>query len=187
MSLPRTGSVVSPLRFPGPVWRYALLFQSWTQLQAWAVLVLGTLVAVNGVLMFAGSRLLPLEAVISMVLGSLPSVFMVLPAEFALRPYSPQLFAAVSSNLDALGYRPRADRDGGVVFEQNLPKWLRWAEGNVTLERTDTTIVVRGPCSSSGRSSVPCVKDWQATRLECHDVSASGAAVPGARRWRRPA
>jgi len=102
------------------------------------------LVVVNGLLVLAGLRLLPLEAVIAAVFGSLPSDFMALPAEFVLQPYSPQLSAAVKSELDALGYRPRADKDGGVNFEQNLPKCLRWAEGNVTVERTDATITVRG-------------------------------------------
>lgn len=144
MSSPSSGSIVSPLQFPRPVWRYLLLFQSWTQFQAWAVLVLAMLVVVNGLLVLAGLRLLPPEAVIAAVFGSLPSVFMVLPAEFALQPCSHQLSAAVKSELDALGYRPRADKGRGVIFEQYLPKCLRWAEGNVTVERTDATITIRG-------------------------------------------
>lgn len=144
MSSPSSDSIVSPLQFPRPVWRYVLLFQSWTQFQAWAVLVLAMLVVVNGVLMLAGLRLLPLEAIIAAVFGSLPSVFMVLPAEFTLRPCSHRLSAAVKNELDVLGYRSRTDKDGGLIYEQNLPKWLRWAEGNVEVERTETAIVVRG-------------------------------------------
>ena len=78
------------------------------------------------------------------MLGSLPSVFMVLPAEFALTPCSHQLSAAVKSELGTLGYRPRGSEDGCGIYEQNLPRCLRWEEGNVAIERRDATVIVRG-------------------------------------------
>lgn len=140
-----TRPAISPLRFPHPVWRYLVLFQSWTQFQAWATLILVMVLILNGLIIVTESQLLPLEGVlIGAVLGSLFSVFMVLPTEFKLSCCSTKLFVTVENELEALGYIQFDSKADLVVYRQNLPKFLRWTEGNVSIERTETDATVKG-------------------------------------------
>lgn len=143
--LPSTRPTISCLRFPEPIWRYLLLFQSWGQLQSWTVLILAMALVVNGVIILTESQTLPLEGtVIGAALGSLCSLFMVLPTEFELKHCSIQLFESVESELESLGYARRDRKSDLVIYQQNLPKLLRWEEGNVLIKRADTNVIVSG-------------------------------------------
>jgi hypothetical protein len=88
---------------------------------------------------------LPIEGVLAgAVLGSLCSVIMVLPAQFSVRPHSTALFGLLTSGLDELGYVPLNSQTGAVVYRQNLPGFLRWHEGNVSIERSGDCLFVKG-------------------------------------------
>ncbi|MFC4929526.1 hypothetical protein ACFPAH_02665 [Massilia sp. GCM10023247] len=122
-----------------------MLFQSWSQFQAWAVLILAMVLGINILIMLSGSQLLPLEGiVIGAVLGSLCSLFMVLPAEFELGNCSIHLFELVKSELQALGYVQRDGKSDCVIYQQNLPRLLRWEEGNFLIKQSGTNVIFNG-------------------------------------------
>jgi len=138
--------VVSSLRFPLPAWRYALLFQSWSQFQSWALIVLGTVLAINGLLALLQSHVVPVEGVlIGSVFGSLFSVIMVLPAEFEFKPGPSSALTTVQNYLEYFGYVRGEDGANAIVYRQKLPKFLRWEEGKVFIKQTDGSITVKGP------------------------------------------
>lgn len=145
MSSSNNGSVISKIKFPQPAWRYFLLFQSWSQLQAWSVLIFATILIINGIIIFFGVKLLPLEGVLAgAIIGSLCSVFMVLPAEFELGQCSIKLLALVKSEIESLGYVQRESENGLTVYQQKLPKIFRWEEGNVYVGKSGANVNVRG-------------------------------------------
>lgn len=145
MSSSNNGSVISKIKFPHPAWRYLLLFQSWSQLQSWSALILGTIIIINGIIIFFGVKLLPLEGVLAgAIIGSLCSLFTVLPAEFELSQCSIKLLALVKSEIESLGYVQRESEKGLTVYQQNLPKIFRWQEGNVCVTQSGVNVNVRG-------------------------------------------
>lgn len=139
-------SNISRLTFPQPAWRYLLLFQSWNQLQSWGCSVVAALVLISSLLTFLEPRFLTFEGMlVGAVLGSLCSVIMVLPTEFVVRPRSDHLFATLKSEVEALGHVLLDSRTDAAVYRQKMPRYWRWDEGNVTIERVGKGLVVRGP------------------------------------------
>lgn len=146
MSTSHRQTAVSGLKFPLPAWRYALLFQSWSQFQSWAIIVLGTVLAINGLLALLQSHVVPVEGVlIGCAFGSLMSVIMVLPVEFEFKPSSCNPQATLQNYLEYFGYVRSDDGTNAIVYRQKLPKFLRWEEGKVFITRPDGSIRVKGP------------------------------------------
>lgn len=132
--------------FSRPAWRYLLLFQSWSQLQSWALFVIAMNVLIYCVLRLSETRVLPVEgALIGTVLGSLCSVIMVLPTQFIVTSNRDYLFNSLSSELKGRGYVLLGSQKDIVIYRQNLPRLLRWDEGNVAIERTADCLIVKGP------------------------------------------
>jgi hypothetical protein len=127
------------------MFRYLLLFQSWAQLQKWFLLILPTIVIINEIVIYFGLKVLPLQGVLlGAVLGSLCSVAMVVPAEFVLSSCSVKLFDSVKSEIESLGYGQRESANGLTIYQQKLPKILRWEEGEVSVEEAGADVYVRG-------------------------------------------
>ena len=137
--------LVSPLEFPHPAWRYVLLFQSWMQVQSWAILILGAALVTTSVLKLVEAGTMPPEVVVGVVFGSLFSVLMVLPAQFTLATEACHLLEALESELGKLGYVRLAEEAGNLVYRQDLPRLLRWDEGNVAMTNSDLGAAVKGP------------------------------------------
>lgn len=137
---------VSSVTFPKPAWRYLLLFQSWSQLQSWGFFVIAAVVMVNGLLGLFDIGDLPVTAIlVGAALGALGSVIAVLPTEFLVRWSSNHPFRSLTSELEGLGYVLQAAQADTVVYRQNLPRLLRWDEGNVVIERAGDRLIVKGP------------------------------------------
>jgi hypothetical protein len=100
---------------------------------------------INGLLILTAPKLLPLEGVvIGAIIGSLFSVFMVLPAEFEIKQCSSKLLGLIKIELEALGYGQLKNESCLAVYQQKLPKILRWKEGNVCIEQDEGNVTVRG-------------------------------------------
>ena len=146
MSLPVGVPGVSNVTFPKPVWRYALLFQSWSQLQSWGLFVFAAIVLMNFFFGLSETGGPPMEGIlVGALLGSLVSVIMVLPTSFVVSPCPERVVHALTSELDVLGYVLLDAQADTVIYRQKLPRMLRWDEGNVSIERAGNTLIVTGP------------------------------------------
>jgi hypothetical protein len=137
---------IPKLVFPLPAWRYALLFQSWSQFQSWALTGLLTALAITALLVLVKANVPPVGGLLAgSVLGSLISVVTVLPAEFEFKQGSASHLVTLQNYLEHYGYVRIDNGIDAIVYRQNLPKLLRWEEGQVRIERTGDRIVVKGP------------------------------------------
>jgi hypothetical protein len=146
LSAPHLQPAISTLEFPLPAWRYALLFQSWSQFQSWAMTGLATALSIAALLVLTTTNAPPVGGLLAgSVLGSLISVVMVVPVEFGFEPGSASHLVTLQNDLERYGYVRIDNGSDAIVYRQNLPKFLRWKEGNVCIGRTGDGIVVRGP------------------------------------------
>jgi hypothetical protein len=136
---------VSKLEFPLPLWRYLLLFQSWRQLQSWIIIVVGTVLLIYGAIKSIGALLLPIEGVlVGMTFGSIFAVVMVIPAEFYVVRRTERLTGLLANQLNQVGYVQASQTAKVIIYKQNLPRFLRWDEGDVSIEECGDKVVVKG-------------------------------------------
>jgi hypothetical protein len=137
---------VSSVTCPLPARRYAMLFQSWAQLQSYLLIVLGCTLAIHGLALASGARVMPLLALLAAVAaGGLISVLMVLPARFTVSPASEAAVRRVVTEIECARYIEVGARGNAIVYRQNLPRLLRWNEGNIHAARDGDTLVLTGP------------------------------------------
>jgi len=137
---------VSAVTFPHPHWRYLLLFQSRRQLESWLVTVL---LAASGVYLSVTlfhQPLAPLATILSaVVVVSLCSVLMVLPAQLTVSAAAPDTFPLLYARLDAMRYVEGSRFGKNIVFRQDLPRFLRWDEADLTMRTETGTVTFTGP------------------------------------------
>jgi hypothetical protein len=143
---------VSPATYPRPAWRYWLLFQSWRQFSSWLAILLVSAMAIQSLALLAGVALLSTAVLLAaLALGGLISVIMVLPARVTLAPSSEVAVGRVIDELTFMRYVEVGARGNAVVYRQNLPRVLRWDEGNIHLARDGDTLVISGPMANLRR------------------------------------
>jgi len=143
---------VSVTAYPLPAWRYWLLFQSPRQLASWIVLLLLSALALQSLALLAGVALLSTVVLLAaLALGGLVSVVMVLPARVTVSPSSEVAVGRVIDELGFLRYTEVGARDNAVLYRQNLPRFLRWEEGNIRLARDGADLVISGPMVNLSR------------------------------------
>lgn len=137
---------VSALAYPLPARRYWILFQSWPQLQSYLLIVLACTLAIHGLAVVSGARVMPLGALLAAVAaGALVSVLMVLPARFSVAPASEAAVRRAVTEVECARYVEAGARGNAIVYRQNPPRLLRWDEGNITIARDGDTLVLTGP------------------------------------------
>lgn len=137
---------VSSVLYPRPAWRYCLLFQSWKQFSSWLALLLVSALAMQSLALLAGAPLLSTAVLLAaLAVGGLISVAMVLPVRVSVTPSSEQAVGRVIDELGFMRYVEVGARDNAVVYRQNLPRVLRWDEGNIRLLRDGDHLVIEGP------------------------------------------
>lgn len=142
----------SPLSYPLPKWRYWIMFQSWGQVRSYLLIILVSALALHSLALLAGVRLLPIAVLLgAMAVGGLISVLMVMPARFTVAPSSEHAVARVIDELKFMRYIENGVQDNAVVYRQNLPRVLRWNEGNIRLARDGADLVVSGPVTNVSR------------------------------------
>ncbi len=143
---------VSALTYPLPAKRYWLLFQSWTQLQSYVLIVLACTLAIHGLALASGARVMPIGALLAFfAVGGLISVLMVLRARFTVSPASEAAVRRVLTEVECARYIEVGARDNAIVYRQNLPRLLRWDEGNISVARDGDMLVLTGPVANLRR------------------------------------
>lgn len=95
---------------------------------------------------FFNSSVLPIEDIFAgVIIGSLCSVVMALPAEFDVFSSPDQSMKFLSRQLEAIGYVEACRGENSVVYRPNLPRLLRWNEGNVIICKCEKNITVSAP------------------------------------------
>lgn len=137
---------ISPLRYPLPWWRYALLFQSLGQFQSWAFFVVTTAAVMQTISIFAGSVAIPVVAIlVSAAIGGSFSVYMVIPASFSLTQSHASSLPSLISEIESMRYFSAEENLNKTIFHQRLPRLLRWDEGNISIEKSGDLLHVNGP------------------------------------------
>ena len=137
---------VSAVTYPHPHWRYLLLFQSRRQLESWLVTVLLASSAVYLSVTLFHQPFAPLATILSAVVGgSLCSVLMVLPAQLTVNAAAPDTVPLLYARLDAMRYVEGSRFGKNVVFRQDLPRFLRWDEADLTMRTEPGTVTFTGP------------------------------------------
>ena len=138
--------IVSALAYPLPAKRYWMLFQSWTQLQSYLLIVLACTLAIHGLALVSGARVMPIGALLAgLAAGGLISVLMVMPARFTVSPASEAAVRRVVTEVECARYIEVGARGNAIVYRQNLPRLLRWDEGNISVAREGDVLVLSGP------------------------------------------
>lgn len=137
--------LLSGLAYPKSFWRYLLLFQSWGQFQSWAFAVVVTAASVQIAMISFDLPLIPTDGLLlGVALGSLCSVIMVLPTQFTVSAANDRVLCVLAEQLYQLGYIDAQRTAKRMIFRRNLPRFLRWEEGDVTIDVLDNLAVVSG-------------------------------------------
>ncbi|HEX8613455.1 MAG TPA: hypothetical protein VF800_19415 [Telluria sp.] len=142
---------ISGISYPKPIWRYMLLFQSWSQLSSWLVIVLSTTLIMYGFFAEFKEVATLWKLFFGVSLGSLVSVLMVLPAQVKVSSNSTGAVKSVVLVLEQLHYVESHRTADTVFYRQKLPRFLRWAEGAMVVQRNPESIVIDGPRAVLGR------------------------------------
>lgn len=153
MSQPNNSTfTVSTIAYPLPKWRYFLLFQSWSQLQAYLLIVLACTLAIHGLALASHARVMPLGYLLTgMAAGGLISVLMVLRAEFTVSPASEAAVRRVVTEVECARYIENGVQGNAVMYRQNLPRVLRTQEGNISVARDGERLIISGPVANIRR------------------------------------
>ena len=137
---------VSAISYPLPQWRYRMLFQSWQQLQSWLLIVIGCTLAIHFLALVSKTRVMPIGYLLAgLAIGGLISVLMVLPARFTVSPASEAAVRRVITEVEVARYIENGVVGNAVMYRQNLPRILRWDEGNISVARDGETLILTGP------------------------------------------
>jgi hypothetical protein len=153
MSQPNNSTFsVSALAYPLPSWRYWMLFQSWSQLQSYLVIVLACTLAIHGLALVSHARVMPLGYLLGgLAAGGLISVLMVLRAQFTVTPASEAAVRRVVTEVECARYIENGVQGNAVMYRQNLPRVLRWHEGNISVARDGDQLIISGPVANLRR------------------------------------
>jgi len=137
---------ISPLIYPHPRWRYFVLFQSWQQFKSWSTITILATFILSAALEIFDPNIIPIEGLaIGAIIGSLFSVLSVIPVQFTISNSHQSDRQHLNNQLTYFGYIEDSGCANDVVFRQNLPRLLRWDEGNITVTSESRTIKVTGP------------------------------------------
>lgn len=138
-------SGISELSFPLKKWRYLIVFQSTSQFTSWVVMILSCLIIIGYLLVLDNNPKVPHDTVLlSAVFGSSFSLLSVLHVKFTVQDDSLGLLSEIECHLLKMNYVEEERYRGGVVYRQNLPRMLRWDEGNVRIGTEDNILTVSG-------------------------------------------
>jgi len=137
---------VSAIDYPLPKWRYFALFQSWLQLQSYLLIVVVCALAIHGLALASHARVMPPAALLAgLFAGGLISVALVLKARFSVSPASEAAVRRVVTEIECARYVEVGAQGSAIVYRQNLPRVLRWDEGNITVAREGEQLILTGP------------------------------------------
>lgn len=150
---------VSPIVYPLPTWRYVVLFQSWSQLQSFLLIVLACTLAIHALALASSGRVMPIGSLLTgLTLGGLISVLMVMRAQFTVTPASEDAVRRVVTEVECGRYVENGVVGNAVMYRQNLPRLLRWNEGSIAVARNGNQLVITGPVANLKRVRTHLIK-----------------------------
>ncbi|WP_147952382.1 hypothetical protein [Massilia sp. YMA4] len=136
---------ISRVVLPDPVWRYLILFQSWSQLFSWAGVMGASLSLVALVIWLLGDpRLIP-ETIACGLLGGTWSLLFATKAQFSIRGPATSEKAEIERILTDCLYIEQKPVGQEKRFGQKLPALLRWGDSDVTIVVRSGALVCTGP------------------------------------------
>lgn len=143
---------VSVIDYPLPKWRYFVLFQSWSQLQSYLLIVVVCALTIHGLAVASHGRVMSPGALLAgLFVGGLISVALVLKARLTVSPASEAAVRRVVTEIECARYVEVGALGNAIVYRQNLPRVLRWDEGNITVAREGDRLVLTGPVAALRR------------------------------------
>ncbi|UUZ47621.1 hypothetical protein LP420_31300 [Massilia sp. B-10] len=137
---------VSAVKYHRPLWRYVILFQSWSQFRSWLGMFALACLTVCAFLLIMGQPVKSFEVIrISVAIGSLVAVVMTLPAQFTVRTSEATPFRAIVNELKNMHYHEQLHSENNVVYHQELPRLMRWNEGDVLIQSEANVATITGP------------------------------------------
>ncbi len=152
--------IISPVRVTVGIWRRLLIFQSFRQLTSFSVCVAAAF-AIGGL----GAPLVlpaleskanwPVVALISVLVGSLPSAIGAIPSAFSIITQDEGVASFIQrldEGIRLIGYHVFAKNRDRTSYSTSHPAWLRWNENTIVVEiKSPRLIVVTGPLFSLSR------------------------------------
>ncbi len=153
MSQPDNSALsLSAIDYPLPKWRYFVLFQSWSQLQSYLIIVVTCALVIHGLALASHGRVMPPAALSAgLFAAGLISVVLVLKARFTVSPASEAAVRRVITEVECARYVEVGAQGNTIVYRQNLPRVLRWDEGNITVAREGDQLILTGPVAALKR------------------------------------
>lgn len=143
---------VSAISYPLPARRYWMLFQSRSQLRSYLLIVLACTFVIHALALLSRAQVMPVGVLLAgLTAAGLISVVMVMKAQFTVAPASEVAVRRVLTEVECARYVEVGARGDAIVYRQNLPRLLRWEEGNIAVTRDGDTLVLTGPVSNLRR------------------------------------
>lgn len=152
-------------------WRVVFPFQSFLQFQSWVFMVVSvTALFLLAVRVLEGHPIAPEILLLFGAAGALPSAESVLPGQMDISSKIPQeaLKSALHDALLHAGYKIASDAPATRVYRQDLPRLLRWNEGELSL-----TFLPSG-ASITGAIGAIVLLRMTLTKHHASDISQSG-------------
>lgn len=136
---------ISSVVLPDPVWRYLILFQSWNQFFSCAALLAIVAVITAFLLWLAGDVHMFTDLMGAALFGGVWAVVAATKAQFSIRSPTTSEKARFETMLDEWRYVMRSSSTHEKRFGQNLPRFLRWSDSDVTIVERDGKVICTGP------------------------------------------
>ncbi|KAB8043465.1 hypothetical protein [Janthinobacterium aquaticum] len=136
---------ISNISFPLKKWRYFILFQSVAQTISWTVTLLFCLVLISYLSSLDTGSKAPLGGLLSgALIGSTFSLMAVFPAKFIVVDNGLAVLSEIEVRLLKMNYVEQERFDKKIIYRQNLPRLLRWDEGNVEIKKDGNILILNG-------------------------------------------
>ena len=152
---------VSNISFPLKKWRYFILFQSVAQMASWIVTLLGCLIFISYLSSLDPGSKAPLDGLLlGALIGSTFSLMAVFPAKFIVIDNGLAVLSEIEVRLLKMNYVEQDRFDKKIIYRQNLPRLLRWDEGNVEIKKDGNIFILSGAYISIKKLRKSLISDW---------------------------
>lgn len=163
--LKKIGDNISKIYFPLKRWRYLVLFQSRSQAISWIVTLLFSMVLIS--YLFSDPDV-PLDGlIVGAVIGASFSLMAVLPAKFTIQDDGLAVLGKIEICLLKMNYIEEQRFSKKVIYRQNLPRLLRWNEGNVKIISEGNILIVIGAYIAVRKVRSSLLKYFINNKIDC--------------------
>lgn len=136
---------ISEISFPLKFWRYFILFQSANQMISWVIALIFSMVIIIYLSSLDPNSKAPLSALLwGGGIGSTFSLMAVFPVRFSVRDDGLHVLGEIEVRLLKINYVEESHMGDEIIYRQNLPRFLRWDEGNLKIKKEKNIFIVSG-------------------------------------------